>query len=229
MKTAYADGLDEQMALLRTRLDAGMPRLGWKLGINVPEVQHKLGLAHPLVGWLDGDRLFRSGATVPVAQGSRIFVEPELCLRIARPVSAIADRDAARLAVDAIAPAVELVDYARRAYTLTDIVRGSMFHSATVLGAWQPPRDDLNIASSVSLRVDAVQSELARADLVPTQLADLVVLVAALLAEAGEKLLPGDHVISGSFTAKAVPLAPGQNVEATLGLFGEVRCAASKY
>jgi hypothetical protein len=38
MKTPYAAGLAAQIALLRSRLDAGMPRLGWKVGINVPEV-----------------------------------------------------------------------------------------------------------------------------------------------------------------------------------------------
>jgi 2-keto-4-pentenoate hydratase len=227
MKTPYAAGLAEQIALLRSRLDAGMPRLGWKVGINVPEVQRKVGLAHALVGWLDGDRLFQSGAAVPLPRGGKIHVEPELCLRIAKSVSSTTDREAARGAVDAIAPALELVDYARPASSLADVVRGCMFHYATVLGAWQPPRDDLNIASGVFLRVDSLQSDAARADLVPTQLADLVLLVAKRLAEADQQLLPGDHIISGSFTATAIPLVVGQTADATLGDFGVVRCAAA--
>jgi 2-oxo-3-hexenedioate decarboxylase len=224
MQTAYATGFAEQLALLHTRLEAGMPRLGWKVGINVPEVQRKIGIGHALVGWLDGDRKYLSGATVPSPAGARIHVEPELCVRVAKVVSATDDRAAALAAVDAIAPALELVDYARPAASLTDVVRGSMFHSACVLGAWQPPRADLDISAQVTLRIDAVVSEPARPDLVPAHLGELVLLVARLLAEAGQALQPGDHILSGSFTAKALPLASGSLAEATLGDFGSVRC-----
>jgi 2-keto-4-pentenoate hydratase len=227
MKTPHVDAIAEQIALLRARLEAGMPRFGWKVGINVPEVQRKIGLTHPLIGWLDGHCRFQSGDLVALPPGSKIHVEPELCLRIASPVVSLMDRDTARRAVDAIAPALELVDYARPAASLAEIVRGSMFHSATVLGAWHPPDDDIDIAARVSLRVGSAQAEAARADLVPAQLADLVLLVARLLADAGQQLLPGDHIISGSFTAKAVPLAVGQTAEAMLGDFGIVRCTAT--
>lgn len=30
-----------------------MQRTGRKVGINVPEVQRKLGISHPLIGWLN--------------------------------------------------------------------------------------------------------------------------------------------------------------------------------
>jgi 2-keto-4-pentenoate hydratase len=227
MSTPYADAFAEQLALLRVRLDAGMPRLGWKVGINVPEVQRKLGLPHALAGWLDGDRAFQSGAAVSISPDSKVHVEPELCLRIAAPVSATTDRAAARAAVDAIAPALEVVDYAKPAANLTDVVRGSMFHSACVLGAWKAPRDRLDIATRVSLRVDSLESEPARADLVPVDLVDLVLFVATLLAEGGQQLLPGDRILSGSFTAKALPLRAGQTASAELGEFGVVRCTGA--
>jgi 2-keto-4-pentenoate hydratase len=227
MKTLYADAFAEQIALLRARMNASMPRLGWKVGINVPEVQRKLGLEHSLVGWLDADRLFSSGATVAIPTGGNLHVEPELCLRMVKPVTSLADREAAVAAVGAIAPALELVDYARPASGLDDVVRGSMFHFACTLGDWQPPRASLDIASSVSLRVDGVASAPARSDLVPAHLADLVLFVAKLLSEAGEQIVAGDHILSGSFTAKAVALRAGQSAEATLGEFGTVRCAAA--
>jgi 2-keto-4-pentenoate hydratase len=227
MSTSYADGFAQQLALLRVRLDAGMPRLGWKVGINVPEVQRRLGLAHSVVGWLDGHRAFLSGATVIISPESRVHVEPELCLRVGASVSATADRAAALAAVDAIAPALELVDYAKPATNLTDVVRGSMFHSGCVLGDWRTPRDRLDIASGVSLHVDSLASEPARSDLVPDDLADLVLLVATLLAEGGQELLPGDRILSGSFTAKALPLRAGQIATAELGDFGFVSCAGA--
>ena len=39
MKMPYADAFAGQIALLRARIDNGMSRFGWKVGINVPEVR----------------------------------------------------------------------------------------------------------------------------------------------------------------------------------------------
>jgi 2-keto-4-pentenoate hydratase len=228
MSTHYARGFTEQLDLLRLRLDAGMPRRGWKVGINVPEVQRKLGLSRALVGWLDGDRVCPSGSTISIPPGGTIHVEPELCLRMAAPVHVDTDRASASAAVDAIAPALELVDYCKPAATLDDIVRGSMFHSACVLGDWRPSQRRLDIAHRVSLRVGTLQSEPARPDLVPADLADVVLLVAALLEEGGQQLLPGDFILSGSFTAKALPLRVGETATAELGALGLVSCTGAE-
>jgi 2-keto-4-pentenoate hydratase len=87
---------------------------------------------------------------------------------------------------------------------------------------------DIGIASEVTLRVDGVHAEAARADLVPSQLADLVLFVAKQLAAVGERLQPGDHILSGCFVPRALPLRAGQTAEAHLGDFGSVRCTISE-
>jgi len=227
MSSSLAEAFAEQLVALQERLSAGMPRLGWKIGINVPEVQQKAGLSGPLIGWLDGARRYASGDTVVVPVGVRLHVEPELCVRLGRDVAPTDDAGAALAAVDAIAPALELVDYAKPASDLAGVVRGSMFHFGCVLGTWQPARADIAMASDVYLRVDGVASEPARVDLVPARLADLVLLAARLLAQGGQQLRAGDHLLSGSFTAKAPPLAAGQSAEAVLGELGAVRCRAA--
>lgn len=230
MTKPYLHGLSLQLATLQERLADGMPRCGWKVGINVPEVQQKLGLTHALVGWLDGDKVMASGAQVVCAEGALLHAEPELCLRLARDVDPAADLATARAAVDAVAPALELVDYQKPRTRLTDIVAHSMFHAGCVLGAWQPVppavgvERDIDIAADVRFRVAEQTSEPARADLVPTDLGELVLGVARLLAESTERLLAGDLILSGSFTAKALPLKPGAEVWAQLGHFGSVAC-----
>jgi 2-oxo-3-hexenedioate decarboxylase len=220
-KEAFA----EQLQLLDARLAAGMPRLGWKIGINVPDVQKKLGLSHALIGWLDGARCYASGASVQVPASAKLHVEVELCVRLSRAVDAHADRSTALAAVDAIAPALELVDYALPASDLAGVVRNSMFHFGCVLGSWQSPRANLDIARDVTLHVDGTQAEAARAELVPQQLADLVAFVAQQLAAAGQTLQAGDHILSGCFVTKALPFRAGQTAEARLGDFGIVRCS----
>jgi 2-keto-4-pentenoate hydratase len=226
MTNVLDDALADQLQLLEARLAGGMPRLGWKVGINVPEVQKQLGLTHALVGWLDGARRFASGDSVPVPASAKLHAEVELCVRMAHALAADADRDAALAAVDAVAPALELVDYAIPVQGLADVVRSSMFHFGTVLGSWQPARADIAIASAVSLRVDEVHAAPARAELVPGHLGEFVLFVAQQLAAAGMQLQAGDHIMSGCFVAKALALRAGQVAEAQLGPFGSVSCYA---
>jgi 2-keto-4-pentenoate hydratase len=224
----YASALTAQVAAMRARLAEGMPRRGWKVGINVPEIQVKLGLEHSLVGWLDGDRILPSGAMIPLPPGSLYHVEPELCLRLANSVDVDTDLTTARAAVDAIAAALEIVDYAKPAKSLADIIRHSMFHAACVLGEWHaaPEQGTIDIADHVRLHVGARQCEAARKDLVPEDVGQIVVFVARVLAGSGERLLAGDMILSGSFTAKALPLEAGQAASAELGGFGSVDCRA---
>lgn len=225
--TETSQAFAQQLQQLDARIAAGMPRRGWKVGLNVPEVQKKLGLTHALLGWLDGARCYSSGASVPVPATAKLHIEVELCVRLALAVDASADAAAALAAVDAIAPALELVDYAVPVSGLADVIRSSMFHYGWVLGSWQQQPRDIDIAREVSLRVDDVHAEAARSELVPQQLADLVLFVAQQLAAAGRSLQPGDHILSGCFVSKALPLRAGQSAEAQLGPFGSVRCSAS--
>jgi 2-oxo-3-hexenedioate decarboxylase len=218
----------EQLQLLDARIAAGMPRLGWKIGINVPEVQRQLGLSHALIGWLDGARCYASGASLPLPAAAKVHAEVELCVRVARAVDPHADSTAALAAVDAVAPAIELVDYAIPAHDLAGVIRSSMFHYGTVLGSWQQPRADIAVAPDVTLRVDGVQAASARAELVPQHLGELVLFVAQQLTAAGRQLQAGDHILSGCFVAKALPLRAGQTAAAQLGDFGSVSCHATQ-
>lgn len=229
MTPTLAAAFAQQLVTLRVRIAAGMPRRGWKVGINVPEVQAKLGLEHALVGWIDGDRMLPNDATIALPSGCLLHVEPELCLRLADSVDNRAGLTAARAAVDAIAPALEIVDYAKPAKSLEAIVEHSMFHFAFVLGDWRAVPDDgsIDIFQRVRLRVGDRRSEPARADLVPRDIGAIVLLVAKVLGEAGERLNAGDVILSGSFMAKALLLEAGKTATADLGPFGRVSCAVT--
>jgi 2-oxo-3-hexenedioate decarboxylase len=226
MTTAYSDAMTTQLSRLHARLAAGMPRAGWKVGINVPEVQQQLGLSHALIGWLDGQQLHSAGATLSFAPGQLLHAEPELCLRLGANVEPGSDTAEALAAVDSIAPALEIVDYQRPRGSLSDIVSHAMFHHACVLGEFLPYTKgaSLDIASGVRFRVGEREAEAARSDLVPSGVALLVLQVSTLLAEVGEQLLAGDLIMSGSFCARALPLVPGAEVRAQLSQFGSVHC-----
>jgi 2-keto-4-pentenoate hydratase len=220
--------MEVQLARLRSALASGMPRTGWKVAINVPEVLRGLGLTHSGVGWLDGRRAYPSGAVVPCDPGADLRVEPEVCLRLASPVRSGESPEAALRCVDGAAPALELVDFARPSADLDAIVSHSIFHAGLVTGAWLP----LDAAPELGgqwprLEVSGQPVAPVRADLVPADFGELLVFVAVFLEVFGETLEAGDLVLSGSYAPRAVPIAPGSRIRADFGSLGEVAAAIS--
>jgi len=206
----YRPGMLRQLARLRASIAAGMPRRGWKVGINVPEVLQKAGLSHSGVGWLDGHRVLGSGATITAPVASRLHVEPEIALHIGSAISPTDASDAIRASISGVSPALELVDYALPARDFDAIVESSMFHHASVLGETHPLAALLPMGADwPRLVVDGAASPAPRGDLVPADPVELLRFVALFLAEYGEALAPGDLVLSGSFCPVAVPLGIG--------------------
>jgi 2-keto-4-pentenoate hydratase len=201
-----------------------MPRRGWKVGINVPEVQKKAGLSHSGVGWLDGHRVFESGSMVSSAPDARLHVEPELAIHIGSPADPSAPAEEIRAGISGVSPALELVNYALSARDFDEIVECSMFHDGCVLGASRSLAELPKLGRDwPRLEVNGEPSPLPRADLVSADVVDVVRFVAAFLAEFGEGLAAGDVILSGSFCPVAVPLERGGLARADFGPLGEVR------
>jgi 2-oxo-hept-3-ene-1,7-dioate hydratase len=200
---------------------AGMPRAGWKICVNDPRVQARLGLAAPFVGWLNGARMLPSGATYPVPPGARFLCEPEIAIRVGR-VDDATTLAGARAAIAALAPAFEVVDYGRLSPELGVIVETSSFHDGAVVGAARPP--DATPALSTECPRLARNGEacgVADPTLVPADLALIVQLVARFLAPYGEELREGDWILSGACAAP-IPARPGDDLTADFGPLGVV-------
>lgn len=212
-------GMAAQLRALRDAQAAGMRRVGWKIGLNFPEAQSHLGIAHAAVGWLDGRQLHETGARLPVRSGARYHVEAEICLRITGPTGGEVGAATAPV-VASIAPALELVDYAQSWDGIDDILSHSMFHEATLLG--RPfkspcPRDLGSLWPR--LRVNGKVVRQPRGDLVPGDVQELVTFASDFLSHFGEALLAGDLLLSGSFT-DPVSVAPGDEILAEFGACG---------
>jgi 2-keto-4-pentenoate hydratase len=219
----FAGGMERQLRALEGALAQGMPRRGWKVGINVPEVRERLGLPHAAVGWLEGRRVLASGARLEAPAGSRLHAEPELALRIGTSLHGLASVDACRSAIAAVHPALEIVDYALPTGGLADLIAHSMFHHASVLGA----PGSLGAESGLgtlwpTLSVGGRRVEGARPDLVPDDLGQVVRHAAAYLAAFGRSLEAGDLLLSGAYLAAAVPVSLGAEVVAHFGALGSV-------
>jgi 2-keto-4-pentenoate hydratase len=219
----YAHGMELQLAGLAAARAGGMPRRGWKIGINVPEVLDHLSLPHPGLGWIDGNRVLDSGSTLDAPPSSRLHVEPEIAICLSGRVAEGSSAASARSRIAAVRPALEIVDYAKAGSGLTDIVSHSMFHEATVLGdpvAITEARE-LGIAWP-RLHVSGQKPARPRSDLVPSDLGELVAFAADFLAAFGQSLEEGDLLLSGAYLPRAVALSAGDSAVAEYGPMGSV-------
>lgn len=205
-----------QLARFHAAIAAGMPRVGWKICINDPRTQSRLGIDAPLIGPLNGSRVFASGDAYPVRSDARLACEPEIAIAIGGD-GMLESLDGARAAIAALAPALELVNYGRLSPELAIVVETASFHDGVVLGAARPPASMPTLGPGCP-RFTCNGTEAGRVDptLVPADLAVIVQHVATFLARYGEALLPGDWILSGACAA-AIPARVGDVVGADFG------------
>jgi 2-keto-4-pentenoate hydratase len=213
-----AAGMRRQLELRRSWTEDGGAPIGWKAGFNAPGPMEKLGLERPLVGFLTDRTLVPSGGAVSIGDWESPTLEPEIAMRMGEDVPGGAARDAVAAAVDALAPAIELVD-PEQTDDVEAILAANIFHRAIVLGAWDTGRAGAaldGIALDVDGRVDAADPTAVLGDLV-----EVVRGVADALADAGETLRAGEFVICGA-VVPAFKIEPGERVVCRFGALGDV-------
>jgi 2-keto-4-pentenoate hydratase len=220
--TRVRAGLERQLDAWRDTIARGAGRVGWKIGLNTADVQQKLGLPDPVIGFLTTATRLESGASRPVDDLDKPLIEPEVAVRLRRPVEAGAEPDEALAAIQSLGPAIELVDIPAPPEDVEEVVAGNVFHRGVVLG---PHREDAAVNGlEAVVRVSGEERQRAKADV---DLAATISLVADLLGSAGELLQAGDTIICGSLTPP-VPVAPGDRVEVDLGPLGSVELALAE-
>ncbi len=145
-------------------------------------------------------------------------MEAEIAIRIGRGQPA----EPGAAAIESVAPALEIVDYGLPSDDLEAIAAHSFFHFASVFGAERPFDPDLAPAACVGqVRRNGEPQRSVDAALVPESLGRVVAAVAALLRAHGERLLPGDRILSGSLV-QPLRARPGDVVSADFGAWGEL-------
>ena len=203
-------GMRLQIANFRADLKAGMPRLGWKAGAG--------GLIAPL----DGRRTLTSGGTHQIGTGVRQMAEAEAGIRIATDILAVPTLEEARTAIAAVAPAIELIDFNRPRQPLDQLLAHNILRDASVFGV-EIPYERLSPIAERSPNAFK-NGEFVRATVagrVPDDLAEIIVLVASVLAPFGESVLAGDWIICGSYV-EPFEVARGDLVEVDAGWLGWV-------
>jgi 2-keto-4-pentenoate hydratase len=191
-------GMEAQLELRRQRLAAGDSPLGWKVGFGTPEAFEALGTSAPLVGFLLRSALVPSGTDYSIEGFGRPALEPEVAVRVGEDG-----------APAALGPAFEIADVE----ATTDVERIlaiDIFQRGVMLGP-MVERAALEGASAL-VTVNGEATPVADPEALPGRIPEVLGHLAAFLPEFGERLRPGDVVITGSIVPP-LRVKPGDRVE----------------
>lgn len=222
VEAALQRGLAAQLETWRRQVQAPGQRLGWKIGFNDRASQQRLGLAHPVIGFLRNDRRLPSGAAFRVPAGAIIKAEAEVAIRIGRDVPAGGSVETAEAAIAALAPAIEIVDVTHPLDGLEALLRGNLYQAAVAIGAERVgglsnPRQTVR----AELHATGAASRASEPQRLPERFGELVRVVADLLGAHGEVLRAGDWMIGGAIIEPAVVTA-GTRIDIDMPPLGRI-------
>jgi 2-oxo-3-hexenedioate decarboxylase len=196
-----------QEMLIHRRMVRGEAMVGMKMGFTSRAKMVQMGIDEMIFGRLTSGMVVEEGGQVRHAGFVHPRVEPEIAFLLRRKLVGKVSHLEALSAVEAIAPAIEIIDsrYENFKFSLADVVADNSSSAGFVVGAAQTP--DLDIANlGMVLWVDGVAREVgSSAAILGNPWRSLI--AAARFAEAyGFELNPGDIVMAGGATAAvAVP------------------------
>ena len=201
-----------QRAVVGERLSAGASRLGIKMGFTSRAKMVQMGLDDLIWGRLTSDMVVEEGAEIDLANYVHPRVEPELCFLLKKPLEGSVTPMQAMSAVEAIAPALEIIDsrYQNFKFSLPDVVADNASSSGIVTGVWQRPDMDFSNLGLL-LTFNGSAREIGTTAAILGHPVRALVAAARLATAAGERLEAGQIVMAGGATA-AVALTPGASV-----------------
>jgi 2-keto-4-pentenoate hydratase len=199
-----------QDAYVRLQSQArGVSGIGYKVGLTSPRMQAMCKIDRPIAGVVLQDRLHQSGVTLDARNYGRVGLEFELAVRLARDLDGASRPDLAAVAaaVDAVCPAMEIVDDRHCDYATLDVlslVADNSWNAGVVLGAFSaPPTDLVSVEGVVS--VGGKAEDRGQGSEVLGHPYQSVIWLARHLAERGQRLSAGDIVMTGNWVTTKFP------------------------
>ncbi|WLQ37475.1 4-oxalocrotonate decarboxylase [Streptomyces castrisilvae] len=201
------DAYAVQTALLALRQGRGERVTGVKLGFTSKAKMEQMGVSEIIVGRLTDAMCVADGGTVELARFIHPKVEPEVAFRLSRDVDPDDPDTDIVSCVDAVAPALEIIDsrYRDFRFTYEDVVADNTSAAGYAIGPWLPVGDVSDLAVRLHGQGREVRGSTAAVLGAPVNA------LHALLDMARRRRIPlraGYAVLAGAAT-EAVPLEAG--------------------
>ena len=208
------------------RYGRGETRVGVKMGLTSRAKMQQVGVSEVVWGRLTSAMRLTEGGDFIRARYVHPRVEPEIAYIIGKPLSGDVSPVEALAAVEAIAPAVEIIDsrYVNFKFTLPDVVADNSSSSGFILGPWAKPDADVS-NTGIVMEVDGRPVQIGSSAAILGNPIRSLVAAARAVAGAGETLEPGDIVLAGGATA-AHPITRGEYIRTWFQNLGSVSFCA---
>jgi 2-keto-4-pentenoate hydratase len=187
--------------------------IGYKIGITTPRMQAMCGIDSPVAGVVLADRVHASGTSLRASAYGRIGLEFEIAVRLKSdlaPAGGVPELIQVAAAVDAVAPAIEIIDDRNADYVSLDalsLIADNAWNAGIVLGDFVRAWPDLpSIEGIASVDGKAIDRGFGR-DVLGHPF-HAVAWLARHLAARGSGLRAGDIVMTGSVVTTKFPDRP---------------------
>jgi len=209
-----ADAYEVQRAyvhMMQTQTGSTAPA-GYKIGLTSKRMQEMCGIDSPIAGVVLSDRVHACGAVLNTSSYGRMGVEFEIAVRLKRDFAPEGMPSLAEVAaaVDAVCPAVEIVDDRRADYGALDVlslIADNSWNAGIVLGDFVQVWPDLATAEG-EVFVDGHALDRGSGGDVLGHPFQPVAWLASHLAAQGGGLRAGDIVMTGSIVTTKFPDRP---------------------
>jgi 2-keto-4-pentenoate hydratase len=207
-----ADAYAVQHEYVRRQMAArGVNPVGYKIGLTTKRMQDMCGIDSPVAGVILSDRVHASGTTLALSAYGHAGLEFEIAVRLARDLrptgSTLGLADVAA-AVDAVAPAIEVIDDRHadyRALEALSLIADNAWNGGVVLGQFVRSWPDLAaVEASVSIDGKTIGERGYGRDVLSHPFHS-VAWLATHLAATGSLLRAGEMVMTGSLVTTKFP------------------------
>jgi len=217
------DGYAVQALAIGRRVARGERRVGVKMGLTSRAKMIQVNVDEIIWGVLCEPMAVEDGSRIDLGRFIHPRVEPEIAFRLRKPLSGTVGALAAADAIEAVAPAMEIIDSRFRdfKFRVADVVADNSSSSAFVIGPWLRRETDLsNLGMIMSFDGRPVQVG-SSAAILGHPLRSLIAAARLTSRNGGDGLHEGDIVLAGGATA-AEPLRPGLDVRLEVQHLGRV-------
>jgi len=211
-----------QALSMQRRYARGEKRVGIKMGLTSRAKMVQVGVSDVIWGRLTDGMREEEGGVVSMVDYVHPRVEPEIAFLIKTPLAGEVSPMEAMAAVEAVAPALEIIDSRYKAFKfdIGDVIADNSSSSGFVVGNWFSPETDISNLGMV-LSIKGVAGEIGSTAAILGHPVRSLVAAARMVAAGGETLQPGDIVLAGGATA-AIPMESGQAVTLDVENMGTV-------
>ncbi len=191
-----------QALSLQRRYERGENPRGIKMGFTSRLKMQQMGVDEMIWGRLTDAMLVEEGSEIDLSAYIHPRAEPEIAFLMKEPLSGLVSQTEAISAVEAVAPAIEIIDsrYDNFKFSLEDVVADNSSSSSYVIGSWSKPDIDISNLGMVFTFDNDITGVGSSAAILGHPIRSLVA-ASRLLGEQGLSLEPGWVVLAGAATA----------------------------